>query len=85
MIILLSKLRGLKKAIKYCSSIPEETRTLCRMAFSRNWPVIVKKRLNNINYVQQKSAKSHPFVVHVDRCGISIAICQKTESRTRSI
>jgi len=28
---------------------------------------IVKKRLNDCNYVLQKSAKSRPFVVHVDR------------------
>jgi len=30
-------------------------------------PIIVKKRLNSCNYVLQKSAKSRPFVVHVDR------------------
>jgi len=28
--------------------------------------MIVKKRMNNTNYVLQKSARSHPFVVHVD-------------------
>ena len=27
----------------------------------------VKKRLNDCNYVIQKSARSRPFVVHVDR------------------
>jgi len=27
----------------------------------------VKKQLNDTNYVLQKSARSHPFVVHVDR------------------
>jgi len=30
-------------------------------------PFLVKKRLNSCNYVLQKSAKSRPFVVHVDR------------------
>ena len=30
-------------------------------------PFRVKKRLNSCNYVLQKSAKSRPFVVHVDR------------------
>jgi len=30
-------------------------------------PFIVKKPLNNCNYVLQKSAKSRRFVVHVDR------------------
>jgi len=30
-------------------------------------PFQVKKRLNSCNYVLQKSAKSRPFVVHVDR------------------
>jgi len=30
-------------------------------------PFIVKKRLNDCNYVLQKSAKSRPFVVHVDQ------------------
>jgi len=30
-------------------------------------PFIIKKRLNDCNYVLQKSAKSRPFVVHVDR------------------
>jgi len=30
-------------------------------------PFIVKKRLNDCNYIIQKSAKSRPFVVHVDR------------------
>jgi len=32
--------------------------------------MIVKRRLNDTNYVLQKSAKSRPFVVHVDwmRC-----------------
>jgi len=34
---------------------------------SRKGPTIVKKRLNDTNYVLQKSAKSHPVVVHVDR------------------
>jgi len=28
--------------------------------------MIVKKRLNDTNYVLQKSARSPPFVVHVD-------------------
>jgi len=30
-------------------------------------PFVVKRRLNDCNYVLQKSAKSRPFVVHVDR------------------
>ena len=30
-------------------------------------PFQVKKRLNSCNYVLQKTAKSRPFVVHVDR------------------
>jgi len=30
-------------------------------------PFVVKKRLNDYNYVIQKMAKSRPFVVHVDR------------------
>jgi len=30
-------------------------------------PFVVKKHLNDCNYVIQKSAKSRPFVVHVDR------------------
>jgi len=30
-------------------------------------PFIMKKRLNDCNYILQKSAKSQPFVVHVDR------------------
>jgi len=30
-------------------------------------PFVVKKRLNDCNYILQKSAKSRPFVVHVDR------------------
>ena len=31
-------------------------------------PFRVQKRLNSCNYVLRKSAKSRPFVVHVDSC-----------------
>ena len=52
---------------RYCSSIHRRDEGTAKWYVSWKGPTIVKKRLNDTNYLMQKPAKCHPYVVHVDQ------------------